>query len=107
MPGQRSLSSLVALTALLASPAVQAADPANGHAIAKRWCQSCHIVDGGKQPAPSSDAPPFPTLAADPKWTPQRLTAFLQAPHGPMPKLELSNYDIDDLVAHIESLKAH
>jgi mono/diheme cytochrome c family protein len=107
MPSVRSLSSLVVLAAVVASPAARAGDAANGHALAKRWCQVCHIVDADKAEARSTDAPPFPTLAADPKWTGQRLKAFLQAPHGPMPKLDLSNYDIDDLVAHIESLQAH
>lgn len=78
-------------------------DPAAGKRLAVRWCSQCHVV--ADQPAKAADAgPPFPALAKDPAKTEDTLRGFLQHPQAPMPPLELSRRDINDLVAYIESL---
>ena len=82
-----------------------AGDAAEGLGLAQKWCSPCHIVNGGQ--ADGSDAaPPFAQIVNDPAKTPEKLAARLAAPHSPMPDLNLSQVEIDHLVAHIQSLKA-
>ena len=95
----------LAALAVMQSQAALAGDPAMGHALAKRWCSECHLVDA-RQDSASDQAPPFMTIAQDPATTRAGLATWLSDPHPPMPKLELARQDIDDLVAYIESLKA-
>ncbi|HYD70421.1 cytochrome c [Azospirillum sp.] len=89
------------LAAVPAAPA-GAADAQNGRAIAERWCAACHVVAEGR--SGSDAAPPLPQIArnraADQRW----LRAWLTDPHPPMPNLNLSRSDIDDVVAYLERL---
>ncbi len=81
----------------------RAPDPAIGETLAKQWCAQCHVVDEGA--TPGADAgPPFAALARDPKKSESALRGFLHDPQQPMPPLDLSKQDIDDLVAYILSL---
>ena len=80
-------------------------DPKAGHAIALRWCQTCHIVEENQAHAVDS-APSFIDLARDSSLTPDVLRAFLHAPKHPMPPLDLSSSQIEDLIAYIDTLKA-
>jgi mono/diheme cytochrome c family protein len=83
----------------------QAASAENGARLAERWCSSCHVVGADAKAGTSSDAPPFPQLAADGGWSADQLRTFLTKPHAPMPPLELSRPDIEDLVSYITSLR--
>jgi mono/diheme cytochrome c family protein len=96
-----------ALAVCLASVpgAAFAGDAAEGLRLAQKWCSPCHIVNGGQANA-SDVAPPFTQIANDPDRTTEKLAAWLAAPHSPMPDLNLSQNEIDDLIAHIQSLKA-
>jgi len=95
----------LAATLLLATfPAASAgaADAQNGRAIAERWCTACHVVAEGR--GGSDAAPSLPQVArnraADQRW----LRAWLTDPHPPMPNLNLSRSDLDDVVAYLERL---
>jgi len=88
----------------LAQPKGAAPDAANGQAIAERWCQDCHIVAEG-QNAATDNAPSFPKLAADPARSEEYLRAFLLAPRHPMPPLELSAEQIEDVLAYFGALR--
>jgi hypothetical protein len=48
---------------------------------------------------------PLARSANDSAKTAEHLAAWLAAPHSPMPNLNLSHDEIDDLIAPIESLK--
>ena len=50
-------------------------------------------------------APSFVDLARDDTVTPDSLHAFLAEPKHPMPPIDLSREQIDDLIAYIGSLK--
>jgi len=79
-----------------------AGDAAKGHALASTWCANCHVVaDDGQG---KDVAPPFPEVAR--RGAPDQLSAraFLEAPHPPMPDLNLSRQEIDDVVAYLNSL---
>ncbi len=98
---------VVALAALaLAQPASAAGDAEAGRQLALGWCAECHVVKAEPARAVVDSAPPFTALANDPTKTNSYLRAWLFDPHLPMPKLELSRGQIDDLVAYMESLRA-
>ena len=68
------------------------------------WCANCHVVAAGGS---GSDAvPSFLSIAADPKKTDEYLRGFLADPRHPMPNLQLSRQEIDNLVAYIASLRS-
>lgn len=85
-----------------APPAFAAGDAASGLALAKTWCTTCHVV------APSvtggDNAPPFAAIANRSNLSSGALRAWLTAPHPPMPNLNLSRQQIDDIVAYLDSL---
>lgn len=85
-----------------AVPALAAGDAEAGHALARVWCSSCHLVDQSDQGRDT--APPFATIAnrnpADRRW----LRGWLIQPHPPMPNFNLSRQEIDNIVAYLDSL---
>ncbi len=90
----------------LASAAVthlSAADVDEGERLARQWCSACHLV-GDDQPAAGDAAPPFASIAESAAARPDDLEAWLADPHPPMPNLDLTRTEIDDIVAYIESL---
>ncbi len=78
---------------------------AQGRALAEKNCAWCHAI-GGKGESPNPRAPPWrdlhkrhPILALrDP------LTRGIGRPHDEMPKFELTDNEIDTIVAYINSL---
>lgn len=79
-----------------------AGDAAAGHALVRQWCMSCHVVEeGGAGP---DTAPPFAAIArrraGDPAW----VRAWLSAPHPPMPNVNLTRREIDDIIAYLDGL---
>jgi mono/diheme cytochrome c family protein len=86
------------------SPAAAAGDAQAGHDLAQRWCTSCHIIDrSGHGP---DTGPPFPTIVLKNKEDRSSVRAWLADPHPPMPNFNLSQPQIDDLAAYLDSLKA-
>ena len=102
-----TMKHLIWALALLAPLApAGAADSVHGASLAARWCVSCHVPGPGMRSGPTTDAgPPFATIAADPALTEQRLRGWLAAPHPPMPNLNLTRAEIEDLIAYIRGLK--
>jgi len=104
-----ALRPLARLLAVLVLPAPAAAaaedmgDPARGVMLARTWCTGCHVVEPGGRG--SDAAPSFMTIANDPKRGPAALRAWLTRPHPPMPNMNLSRAEIDDVVAYLRSLK--
>ena len=96
------LSALAVLWPLSAAGA-EVGNPEEGRALARTWCQSCHLVEpSGSGP---DAAPPFATIANDRERTDRRLRVWLADPHPPMPNLKLGRQEIEDLVAYIGSLR--
>lgn len=95
-----------ALALIVPLASADAADSARGASLAERWCVACHVPGPGVRSGLGTDAgPPFATIAADPAMTEQRLRGWLADPHPPMPNFNLSRAEIEDLIAHIRSLK--
>ena len=112
----------VLLTLMLSvalGPATRAETPngdlvAAGRSFAQRVCGACHVVtpQSGETPLLSPPAPSLAMLAQRPLLTEQALREFLASNHstmGPneaMPNPRLVDYQIDEIVAFMMSLKA-
>jgi mono/diheme cytochrome c family protein len=71
--------------------------------LAQAWCTGCHIV--GPTVTGGDSAPPFAAIANRQKLAPGALRAWLTDPHPPMPNLDLSRQQIDDVTAYLDSLR--
>jgi len=87
--------------------AQQLGDPVAGQRFAMNLCAECHMVAVGQSGLYRADAPPFPDLATMPSTTALSLRVFLQTPHAKrnMPDLVLTESQMDDVIAHILSLR--
>ena len=99
----RKLLALAILLLLIPAAAATAGDAKRGLKLAKQWCAECHDIAGHTT---SDQAPGWRSVANDPERDLDELHRFLQKPRQPMLPLQLSNYEIDDLVAYIKTLKA-
>jgi cytochrome c len=92
--------------ALAASHSVQAADTASGLAVARRLCVNCHIVEpGGAKSEVTAGVPSFMAIAAKPGQSEDKLKTFMQNPHPPMPQVQFTVHELDNLAAYILTLK--
>jgi mono/diheme cytochrome c family protein len=94
----------VLATLLISSPDMSAAaDRANGHRIATRWCAECHVV-GSAQTQGSDGVPTFAQIGSSNRFDEASLGAFLMAPqHSRMPNLSLTRSEVADLLSYIKS----
>ena len=104
----RWLAQLIAAAVVgagIAAPArcETAGDAIAGRAIAERWCVGCHLIDGAVET--SDAAVPLAALARRPRYESNALAAFLTVPHGGMPDLSLTQREIADLIAFVETLR--
>ena len=93
-----------AVVAAAAAPVSTAGDAPTGEQIAKRWCAGCHLVSPDQKTA-NADVPSFMEIARRPAGDMTRLKGFLADPHPPMPNLNLTRAEIDNVLAYISSLK--
>ena len=101
----RTIAALLSSIAVMAfADAAMAANPNNGETLAKRWCATCHVVDGDQKQA-SADVPPFAVIAKKPDFNPEKVAAFLIEPHPKMPNFPLSRSEAADIAAYIGSLR--
>ncbi|MBY0511461.1 MAG: c-type cytochrome [Rhodospirillaceae bacterium] len=77
-------------------------DKERGQAIAAKWCAHCHAIHTASA---NDQVPSLPVVATRHKGQPAVLRAFLHAPHKPMPPLQLTNQEIEDLAVFIEAIK--
>jgi mono/diheme cytochrome c family protein len=87
---------------------------AAGRSFAQRVCGACHVVTPQSKESPilSPPGPSFAVLAQRPLLTEPALREFLASnhgtmgPHEAMPNPRLVDYQIDEIVAFMMSLKA-
>lgn len=93
---------VTAIGALLLAPAAaQAQDVLEGRHIAERWCSPCHATSTRGSDAAKS----FEAIASSTAGEPARMRRFLADPHAPMPPIQLTQPQIEDLVAYVASLR--
>lgn len=95
----------IALTATAFASFAHAGDATEGRAIASRWCTSCHNIGGEAKPSASDTIPTFDSIAQRPELNRVQLETWIGNPHPPMPNLNLTRVEIDNLVTYIESLR--
>lgn len=80
---------------------------AAGHDFALHVCAACHVVarDQKTKPILKPPAPSFVSIAGRPATSEAFLREFLSKPHGKMPNPELADFQIDEVVAYLLSLK--
>jgi len=100
----KGIRGLVIAAAGLNGPFAVAADADQGATLAKRWCATCHVVDGDQKQA-SADVPPFAVIAQESDFTPEKVAAFLIEPHPKMPNFPLSRNEAADIAAYIGTLR--
>jgi cytochrome c len=94
------------LLAMAGSHGVQAADTASGLAVARRLCVNCHTVEpGGAKSEVTAGVPSFMAIAAKPGQSEDKLKSFMQNPHPPMPQVQFTVHELDNLAAYIMTLK--
>jgi mono/diheme cytochrome c family protein len=97
---------LAALALMCANPvlAQSTGNALAGHALARQWCASCHLIASGEGRT-SDVAPAFEAVARRPSTTQTSLRVFLQTPHRQMPNYTLTRQETDDVVAYILGLR--
>ncbi len=105
----KSVALLVAISSVVFSTAATGTgNPGDAKSIVVEHSFKCHAVPGyGPERAPASiDAPSFKWIARNPELYPEpRLSQFLRRPHYPMRGIILSDTDIENIIAFIESLR--
>jgi cytochrome c len=77
-----------------------------GKDLATRLCRNCHLLDGTPGQRIPAGTPTFRSMATAPSQTKERVRATLIQPHVPMPDVQLSRAEIDDLIAYLDSIRA-
>jgi tetratricopeptide (TPR) repeat protein len=78
----------------------------NGKKLAEKNCSWCHAI-GSSGESPNAKAPQFRTIQSRHPLVTLRepLSRGVAAPHDQMPRFQLTNREIDEIVAYINSLK--
>lgn len=100
-------SALGCAVILLTCGFAQAADVASGLKAARSLCVNCHVVEPGataKAEVPA-DIPSFKAIAEKGGQTEEKLKAFMLNPHPPMPQVQLTTHELDNLASYIMTLK--
>lgn len=102
-PEKTFWSIALSLGLFFAPSMARAGDAKIGEILATHWCGNCHQV-GSRMPAQDA-VPPLREVASRPYATGPWLTGWLTDPHPPMPKLDLTRQEIDDLVSYLLTLR--
>lgn len=102
----RSILLLGCVCLWLSSGNAQAGDVVLGRSVSKKLCVNCHIVEpGGQADIVNPAIPTFMAIAEKPEQTASRIRGFLLDPHPPMPNIQLTAHELDDIATYILSLK--
>jgi len=76
-----------------------------GHKLAEKFCKGCHLINAEGDGAAPVGPPPFPSIANKPGQTAERIKNALIQPHPPMPDMQLSSEEINNIIAYLETLR--
>jgi mono/diheme cytochrome c family protein len=98
---------MLAAAIALNTAAAQGADIAAGLNSARTLCVNCHVVEpkGSAQKALTAGIPSFMVIANKKDQSESKLKAFMLDPHPPMPQVQLTTHELDNLASYILSLK--
>jgi mono/diheme cytochrome c family protein len=78
---------------------------AKGYELAEKFCKACHIIDDKPSSVTPVGPPSFADIANKPGQTAERIKGTLIQPHPPMPDMHLTNEEILNIVAYLETLR--
>ncbi|SDO14315.1 Cytochrome c [Filomicrobium insigne] len=99
------LASACAKMAFAADAPQSPPDMTRGKAIAERWCVSCHVIASDSNATVPAGVPTFRAIANRKGQTADNIRHVLMMPHVPMPDMQLTRGEMDDLIAYIDSLR--
>jgi mono/diheme cytochrome c family protein len=76
-------------------------NPQDGRIVVERWCAGCHSMGV----IADDRFPSFPMLARNMARSEGAIRAFLMQPHKPMPPVELSIQQIEDIIAFLRTVQ--
>jgi cytochrome c len=79
--------------------------PVKGHELALRLCAGCHLIDGSDTTTLPAGIPTFRGIANKSGQTGQHITDKLIKPHLPMPDVQLSREEIQNIISYLETLR--
>lgn len=91
------------LTFIVSSPSLAQMRAMQGHQLAQQWCSGCHQIE--MEGIARDSAPSFINLANDRGEDLNWVRTRMQTPLYPMSGINLSNEQIEDVVAYFETLK--
>ena len=98
------VTTILTIAAAATASTSWAADADHGADLARRWCASCHLVEGTQKQA-SADVPSFAQIDQKADFTPEKVAFFLLDPHPKMPSFPLNRLEAADIAAYIASLR--
>ena len=84
---------------------MQKADPIRGKALSTQLCASCHLVGEDQTGRVVAGVPSFRVIANRSDQTARRIFNVLVRPHAPMPGIQLTQTEISDIVAYLDTLR--
>jgi cytochrome c len=79
--------------------------PDKGHAFAQKLCRNCHVVGDDAAASVPAGVPSFRAIANRPDQTAERIRNVLINPHPPMPDVQISNEEIANILAYLDTLR--
>lgn len=76
-----------------------------GQELAETFCSGCHITRVEQEGTAPVGPPTFSSIANKPGQTAEQIMGALVAPHPPMPDMHLTNSEMQDIIAYLETLR--
>ncbi|MCH9765797.1 MAG: cytochrome c [Alphaproteobacteria bacterium] len=80
-------------------------DAERGKALAERLCVNCHVVSQDSATDVPDGVPTFKGIANKSKQSAEHIRNILMQPHAPMPNMNLSRLEMDDIIAYLDELR--
>lgn len=111
LPSSFRMLIVLALCALgassVAAQSIVEPSPERGHSLALRLCKGCHLVEGSDAEAVPVGPPSLRAIANRPGQSSQRIRNAIIQPYHPMPDLQLTNDEILELLAYLETQRTN
>ncbi len=76
-----------------------------GHELSIKFCRSCHLIDRSTNDTALVGPPSFASIANQPGQTAQRITNVLIQSHPPMPDMQLTIQEIQNIIAYLDTMR--
>ncbi len=95
----------LAATVAVSEEATRQPSAETGLELSRKLCKACHVVDEEGSAATPVGPPSFAAIANKPGQTADLIKGSMILPHPPMPDIQLSNDEIMDIIAYLDTLR--